>query len=300
MTQESVSSEKTIDDFEVFKKQISESINKSLPLFGDKTLLRDACEYALSTGGKRFRPSLVLMIAKALGSKGDAMFSALGIEFFHTASLVADDLPSMDDDDERRHQPSVHKKFGEGVALLVSYALIAAGYECISKNVEVIKNSGLPFADQSDHIGMLALENATYNTGLNGATGGQFLDIAPPDLSLETLKEIIHKKTSSLFEISFVFGWLFGGGDLQRLGDVKQAASHFGLAFQIADDLGDMEQDVKNERLVNIGNVFGKEEALKMFHGEHEAFLLKIKDLGIDSTELLQIAENLKSIADQA
>ncbi len=277
-----------------YQEQIGKAINDNVALFGDKSHLRDACAYALSTGGKRLRPILVLMISKALGSQSDVMFSALGIEFFHTASLVADDMPSMDDDDFRRSQPSVHKQFGEGVALLTSYALIAMGYECIAKNAAVIKKSNLPFAAQSDQLGMLALENATFNTGLSGATGGQFLDIAPPNLSENMLREIIHKKTSSLFEIAFVFGWLFGGGAVKRLNEVKQAASHFGLAFQLADDLGDMEQDIKNERLVNVANVLGKEAALKMFHAEHQAFLLKLKDLKIDSPDLLGVADQLK------
>jgi geranylgeranyl diphosphate synthase, type II len=277
-----------------YQQQIALAINEKLPLFfNSKSLLHEACAYALSTGGKRIRPCLVLMVAKALGWGADVTFGALGIEFFHTASLVADDLPSMDDDDERRNQPSVHKKFGEGAALLVTYALIAAGYECIVKNTAVIKSSKYPFSHQSDYLGMLALENATYNTGFNGATGGQFLDIAPPDLSLETLKEIIHKKTSSLFEISFVFGWLFGGGDPQLLPQVKRAASHFGLAFQIADDLGDQEQDLINERKVNMANVFGRKAAIEMFHVEICAFLESLRNLNISSSDLVLLADCL-------
>lgn len=278
-----------------YHQLIGQAIDKNLPLFGKNTKLFEACTYALSSGGKRFRPSLVLIIAEALGLQGDVMFSALGIEFFHTASLVADDMPSMDDDDERRNQPSVHKKFGESIALLVSYALISMGYECIAKNATVLQNSSLPFASSSDRIALLALENAAYNTGLQGATGGQFLDLAPPDLSITTLKEIIHKKTTSLFEISFVFGWVFGGGNLAKMDEVKQAASHFGLAFQIADDLGDREQDIKNERLVNVANVLGEEAAKHMFHVEHAAFLLKIEELGINSLSLSAIANQLKA-----
>ncbi|MFQ5729498.1 MAG: polyprenyl synthetase family protein, partial [Waddliaceae bacterium] len=254
-----------------------------------------ACEYALMVGGKRFRPCLVLMMAKALGQGADATFAALSVEFFHTASLVADDMPSMDDDEQRRGAPSVHKKFGEPEALLASYALIAAGYECIAKNAEEVKISGFPFSDQADRLCLLALENAVYSTGLKGATGGQFLDISPPDLSLTGLRDIIHKKTSSLFEISFVFGWLFGGGDPQRLALVKQAASHFGMAFQIADDLGDMEQDLKNKRLVNMANVFGEDAARQMFHEEHDRFLLRINALGVRTKELEEAVSLLKT-----
>lgn len=275
-------------------KKIEEAILNSFELLGPSSPLRTACEYSLSTGGKRVRPCIALMMSDALGKGGDSTFAALGVEFFHTASLVADDLPSMDDDDERRSLPSVHKKFGEAAALLVSYALISAGYDFIVKNSEVIERLGVEFSSTSSKRCQLALENASFNTGLFGATGGQFSDIAPPDLSVETLKAIIHQKTSSLFEIAFVYGWLFGGGELNRLDLVKEVASHYGLAFQIADDLGDMEQDVINGRKVNMANVLGKEEALAMFHEELDSFLLKIKELGVDSSGFQALAGSLR------
>ena len=94
---------------------------------GGATKLREACEYALTNGGKRFRPILLMMTAKAANGSVDVGYAALAVELFHTASLVADDLPCMDNDDMRRDKPSLHKVYGEGVALLVTYALIAAG-----------------------------------------------------------------------------------------------------------------------------------------------------------------------------
>lgn len=277
-----------------YRDLIEAACQKKIAILGPKSPLRDACAYALATGGKRVRPALVLMIADALNEGADASYAALAIEFFHTASLVADDMPSMDDDDFRRDKPSVHKQFGEGAALLVTYALIAGGYDCLRKNAEVVRQADLPFSGMSDRLCVLALENVAYNTGLNGATGGQFMDIAPADLSLPTIKEIIHKKTSSLFEISFVLGWLYGGGDPARLSEVKEAAAHFGLAFQIADDLGDMEQDVKNGRQVNTANLFGEDEARRMFQEEHAAFLLKMRRLGILSPAVLEVAAALQ------
>ena len=228
--------------FSEIQKQIDSAIIENLDLIGPKSSIRDACEYALTSGGKRIRPAIVLMISKSLGFGIDVTYAALATEFFHTASLVADDLPSMDDDDERRNKPSTHKVFGEATALLTSYALISAGYMALAKNTEIIRGLESHFKGQ-DLICSTVLENAAYNTGLHGATGGQFLDLIPPNLSLPTIKEIIHKKTISLFEISFVSGWLFGGGDLKKLSTVKQAASHFGMAFQIADDLNDRIQD---------------------------------------------------------
>lgn len=271
---------------EPYKKLVEEQLQVSLASFGPKTPLRDACEYSLRNGGKRFRPALVMMIAKALGYKVDVFQAAIGIEFFHTASLIADDLPCMDDDNERRNKPTTHKMFGESVALLATYALIAAGYQCIVKNGEALKGSAHPLAHQTDHLCVLALENATFNTGILGATGGQYLDIAPPNLSLETMRDVIHKKTVTLFEISFVFGWIFGGGDLAKLPLVKQAAAHFGMAFQIADDIDDMEQDLNNNHPLNLANQFGREAALKMFQDEIEAFQKALTSLKLDSEEL--------------
>lgn len=268
--------DKLTEVLQPYQKIIEEAIIKNIPALGPKNILRDACEYALLNGGKRFRPALVLMIARALNKDFDATQAALAVEYFHTASLVVDDLPSMDDDDVRRNQPSVHKLFGEAAALLVSYALIAAGYGAIAKNAQQIK---------SDHIGMLALENSTYNTGLFGATGGQFIDLYPPNLSLETLRDVIHKKTVSLFEISFVFGWLFGGGALEKLQLVKKAASHFGTAFQVADDLGDVDQDMANKRFVNVAVTFGKEKAAEIVQEEKLQFLNVLKELGLDSNQ---------------
>src|ERR1700733_960225 len=117
-----------------FQEQVDTVIIKNLDLIGPKSSIRDACEYALTSGGKRIRPAIVLMVNKSLGFGVDATYAALATEFFHTASLVVDDLPSMDDDDERRDRPSTHKVFGEAAALLTSYALISAGYMSLAKN----------------------------------------------------------------------------------------------------------------------------------------------------------------------
>ncbi len=219
-----------------YQELIDLGINESVVKIGPKTPLRDACEYALKSGGKRFRSAIVLMVADAIGKGANVMQAALAIEYFHTASLIADDLPCMDDDNERRGVPSLHKKFNETIALLASYALISEGYNALAKNAEIISKSGLGFSEQADRRCRLALENVSYNTSLFGVIGGQFLDIYSQDLSLDSVLEVIHQKTGSLFEISFVLGWLFGGGGLERLPQIKTLARHFGAAFQIEDD----------------------------------------------------------------
>lgn len=271
-----------------YKLKFEKSLKEYIPSLGEKSQLRDACEYALLSDGKRFRPALVYMMQEALGSKADVTKAAFAVEFFHTASLIADDLPCMDNDDERRNRPATHKVFGETTALLATYALIAAGYECLAKNAQELGPAG-------DRVCTLALENAAYNTGLLGATGGQFLDVYPPDLSVATLRDILHKKTVSLFEISFMLGWLYGGGDIGLCDKVKKAASHFGMAFQIADDFDDIEQDKKNGRQVNMALVCGEASARKMFRDEVIAFKETLKELNLSHSHLQSLIDLLEN-----
>jgi geranylgeranyl diphosphate synthase type II len=276
-------------------KSFEKRIELEVPNFGPKNPVRDACAYALLNGGKRFRPALVLMIADALGFDADVFQVALGIECFHTASLIADDLPCMDNDDERRSKPSVHRQFGEATALLATYALISAGYACLAKNAASIKQSSHPYASQSDTLCVLALENASHNTGLHGATGGQFLDLYSEDISYQVFQDAIRMKTVTLFEISFVYGWLFGGGDPARLDLVKRCAGHFGMAFQIADDIDDQEQDLANSRSINSANLYGHDQAKKMFHEEISLFYRMLAQLQLDGGNLKSLGLVLES-----
>jgi geranylgeranyl diphosphate synthase type II len=263
------------------RDKIEQEIAKSILSFGDKTKLRDACEYALTTGGKRFRPLIVILIAEALGNDLNVYESALAVEFFHTASLIADDLPCMDNDDERREKPSLHKVYGEAIALLASYALITAAFEKIHSNAMVMQDAGAPFSHFSDRACTLALESATHCAGILGATGGQFLDLFPPNQSLDTVKQVIYKKTVTLFEVSFVLGWLFGGGDVSKLEKVKRAAYHFGMAFQTADDLADMLQDEKKQREVSIARLIGKERGILFFDEEMRLLHKELQELNL-------------------
>jgi geranylgeranyl diphosphate synthase, type II len=286
--------------FVKFKEQAEKVIADSIPLLGDKSSLRNACEYALLNGGKRLRPIIVFMVAKAIDQKLDVSNAALAIEYFHTASLIADDLPCMDNDDMRRGKPSLHKVYGEAVALLASYALISAGYRCIYKNSISHNSSPEAFLSAAgEEVCMQALDNATFNTGISGATGGQFLDIYPPDQTLETLRRVIHTKTVALFELSFVLGWLFGGGHIDRLQEVKKAAWHFGMAFQIADDFGDVEQDLSRGCETNFVVVLGVEKALKVFQEEVEMLQENLKSLGLFLGGFQELVSKLANSVEQ-
>lgn len=258
--------------FFFLRDRIEQEIARSILGFGPKTKLRDACEYALLNEGKRLRPIIVMLVADALGLELNVAPAAMAIEFFHTASLIADDLPCMDNDDERRQKPALHKIYGESIALLASYTLISAAFSKIRENAEEMKKAASPYKEMGDLTCGLALEAAARCSGILGATGGQFLDLFPPKLTLETLREIIYKKTVTLFEGSFLFGWLFGGGEVSSLEKVKQAAYHLGMAFQIADDMGDIAQDQRNQRSINSVIVLGRDRAVSLFDQEMEQF----------------------------
>ena len=284
-------------DFFILRDKIEQEIAKSISFLGEKNKLRDACEYALTNGGKRFRPLIVLMIGDALGNNLNVTEAALSVEYFHTASLIVDDLPCMDNDDERRDKPSVHKVYGETIALLASYALITSAFQKIHKNSLVLLEAGEPFASFSDKACSIALECASHCSGILGATGGQFLDLFPPSYSLDVMKKLIYQKTVTLFEGSFVFGWLFGGGDVAELPDVKKCAYHFGMAFQIADDLGDIQQDERNQRDLNIARILGKTRAYASFEEEMREMQKLIKKLRLDTPSFKKMADMLQLLA---
>ncbi len=280
-----------------FQREVEAALIKKMCVFGAKTPLKDACEYALTEGGKRFRPALVLMIARALNCPHDIMDAALSVEYFHTASLLADDLPCMDDDKERRGKPATHIVYGEATALLASYALIAEGYRCLSVNAAELVRLGV---GNGHAIGILSIENVSLNTGIKGATGGQYIDLYPPKIDDSTYTETVLKKTVALFEISFVLGWLFGGGSIDKLDLVKKAAYHYGMAFQIADDFDDFKADLANERLMNAVSLFGPKEALNQFQEELKGYRVCMTALNIASNELLGIANSLEELLQSA
>ncbi|GAB4186814.1 MAG: polyprenyl synthetase family protein [Simkaniaceae bacterium] len=271
-----------------YQARFNAALQKSLFGMGEKNKLRDACEYALMSGGKRFRPIITLLIAESLGSRSDVMQAALSIEYMHTASLIIDDLPCMDDDEFRRGKPCLHKVFGETTALLASYTLVNLAYEKIYDAASLLEIKQGAMAQKAC---MTALGEASRAAGFLGATGGQFFDLFPPEKSLAMIRKVIYQKTVCLFEIAFLFGWIFGGGDFQRLDVVKNAAAHFGMAFQIADDLQDQKQDRKRSEEMNIALFLGIEKAHQEFDREMALFEEKLSVLSIDLKPFLLLKE---------
>lgn len=277
-----------------YRARIDRELSIAIEKMGEPSPLRDACAYALLNGGKRLRPMLVYWIAEALGHKRDITTAALSVEYFHTASLIADDLPCMDNDDTRRNQPSLHKVFGESVALLASYTLVAAGYGGIYET-NVLLRSQFPLeTDRINTLTMLSLEAVSRCSGLQGATHGQFLDLFPPDQTMETILKIIYRKTGTLFEIAFVLGWLFGGGAVDRIEKVKQCARHLGIVFQIADDNEDWIRDEEQVATLNSICSLGVEKIQEIANLEMQGFEQSLHSLGLWTEVFQQFCRELR------
>lgn len=256
----------------------------------ENTPLHQAVKYALSSPGKRLRPILVLMMAEALGHGFDVSPAALCVEYLHTSSLIADDLPCMDNDDMRRGRPATHRAFNEETAFLASYGLIASAYEQLAHNALLMPGRG-------DQMCRLAVENVSVNMGLSGLTGGQFQDLHPSALTEANVFETIARKTGALFETSFVLGWLFGGGDPTLLPRVKKMSQHLGLVFQMADDFDDLEQDKANGSQMNTVLLMGPDAAMARYQEELGALQQTLGTLPIDDTHLQAITQMFETVS---
>ncbi len=286
----------------VYKERFERDLAKSIERLSPKNRLRDACEYALMSGGKRLRAVLILMIADAIAEKSGVHLDvgpvALSSEYSHTASLIVDDLPCMDDESERRDKPCTHLVFGETVTLLASYALITNGFEKIHENYELMLQSPKPYCDRAAEVCANLLKITSSCSGILGATGGQFIDIFPENFGIDGIFDLIYKKTVTLFESAFTAGWLFGGGDPSLLGDVKKGAYHFGMAFQIADDIGDIEQDRKSKSATNIAIVLGTTKACALYRSKIDLALESIQSLGIASPAIISVFQMVEKMAE--
>lgn len=192
--------------------------------------LKEAMLYAVQSGGKRIRPLLTLAVGSAGTSSNEAELDlACALEMIHTYSLIHDDLPGMDDDDLRRGRPTVHKAFDEATAILAGDALLTLAFE-------VAANANL-----EAHQLVEAVKILSTASGMSGMISGQMKDIASEDvtIALEQMKEIHREKTGELLLAAVRLGNLF-------IDDVKMKeafvsyATHFGLAFQIQNDLQDV------------------------------------------------------------
>ena len=192
--------------------------------------LKEAMLYAVQSGGKRIRPLLTLAVGSAGASNNEAVLDlACALEMIHTYSLIHDDLPGMDDDDLRRGRPTLHKAFDEATAILAGDALLTLAFE-------VAANANLEAGPLVEAVKILSTAS-----GMSGMISGQMKDIASEEvtITLEQLKEIHREKTGELLLAAVHLGNLFVNDTKMKEAFVSYA-THFGLAFQIQNDLQDV------------------------------------------------------------
>ena len=210
-----------------------ESCIKTLPW--QDNVLDESMAYSLMGGGKRIRPVLMLAAAEAVGGRAeDILPAAVALEMIHTYSLIHDDLPAMDDDDYRRGRLSNHKVFGEGMAILAGDALLTYAFEILARPLPVEPMRQL-----------LVIREIAEAAGRSGMVLGQVLDLQGEGKSLElkAVEEIHRHKTGALLRVAVRAGGILGGGSDDEIAALDRYAAALGLAFQIKDDILDLEAD---------------------------------------------------------
>ena len=227
------------------------------PLDGEifrPTRLIAAMRHAALDGGKRLRPFLLVETAAVFGSaRSGALAAGAALELVHCYSLVHDDLPAMDDDDLRRGRPTVHKAFDEATAILVGDALLTLAFDVMARpDVH---------ADPSVRIALVA--ELARASGLGGMVGGQMLDLAAEGrfepkraLGESEIATLQAMKTGALIRFACRAGAILGQADTAARADIDRYGTAIGKAFQIADDLLDVEGDAKT-----LGKAAGKDAA---------------------------------------
>ncbi|RAS88673.1 polyprenyl synthetase family protein [Priestia endophytica] len=234
-----------------YKKLVEELLPTQIEALQMPSLLKESMLYSLTAGGKRIRPILLLATLEAFGKdKSLGYEAACAVEMIHTYSLVHDDLPSMDDDDLRRGKPTNHKVFGEAAAILAGDALLTYSFQIVTK------------ANLSPEIKLLVIEELARAAGAEGMVGGQMADIEGEEkkLSLKELEYIHEHKTGKLLSFGIIAGAIIAGASEDQLSHLKNFSYHLGLAFQIQDDILDIEG---NEQLLGkpVGSDTGNDKA---------------------------------------
>ena len=256
--------------------------------------IHEAMRYSLFAGGKRIRPLLCVAAAEAVHPDvRGAEDAAIALELIHTYSLIHDDLPALDNDDLRRGRPTNHKVYGEAMAILAGDSLLTFAFEVLAK---------LPDADAETRI-VLVRELAVASGTVGGMIGGQVYDIqgegqAPtPDL----LDRIHRAKTGALLKASVRMGAIYAGASVEELYALSIYGEHIGLAFQIVDDVLDVEQSSEQlgktagkdaqQQKITFPAVYGLERSKHMAEDERLAAHAALAHFGERGLRLRQIAD---------
>ncbi|MFC2314617.1 MAG: polyprenyl synthetase family protein [Selenomonas massiliensis] len=211
------------------ERALKEELDRT-PVLDDT--LRASMAYSLMAGGKRLRPVLLMAAADAVGADGTKFLPvACALEMIHTYSLIHDDLPAMDNDDLRRGKPTNHVVYGEGIAILAGDALLTLAFTVILRQKAVPAEALLRVVDEISRA-----------AGAEGMVGGQVLDLEAENrqISMEELRRVHTGKTGALFRAALRSGAILAGASGEQLSALTTYADHFGLAFQITDDILDV------------------------------------------------------------
>jgi geranylgeranyl diphosphate synthase type II len=256
--------------------------------------IHKAMRYSLFAGGKRVRPILCISAANAVS---DAPFgvedAACSLELIHTYSLIHDDLPALDNDDLRRGRPTCHKVFGEAMAILAGDALLTLAFQVLSE---------LNTVAEDRKIRMIA-ELARASGTVGGMIGGQVNDLEGEGKrpTAQLLEEIHRAKTGALLKASVRMGAIYAGADDEQLAALTGYGTHAGLAFQIVDDLLDVEQPSSvlgktagkdaEQHKITFPAVYGIGRSHEMAEEERMAALLALKPFDDRANRLREIAD---------
>ena len=253
-----------------------------------------AMRYSLFAGGKRIRPVLAIAAAAAVCDSPDAIEDAAAtLELIHTYSLIHDDLPALDNDDLRRGRPTCHKVFGEAMAILAGDALLTLAFEVLSRLARVSAEQKIRMVEE--------LARAAGTVG--GMIGGQVHDIeGERKWPNAMLLEAIHKaKTGALLRASVRIGGICGGASEAELAALSEYGEHIGLAFQIVDDVLDVEGSSEAlgktagkdeaQQKITFPAVYGLERSRDMAEEERRAAHLALRTFDERAERLRQIAD---------
>ena len=273
---------------ESYQKRINEKLEGLLP--SDRSILTDAMRYSVLNGGKRLRPILVYLVSE-LGDVDDSSIDILAgsIELVHCYSLIHDDLPSMDNDDLRRGNPTTHKKYDEATAILAGDALQPLAFELLA----TIKTQ--------DANKLAIIKSLAKACGHLGMVGGQIKDIHSGEIkNVEALDMMHSQKTGRLIQASLETSAILSGLDISEINALKVYGKKIGLAFQIQDDIIDIESppsisgkdqrsDIKQDK-ITYPSIVGLEKSKS-----------KAKDLSEEAKEILQpLTKNTDNLCDLA
>jgi geranylgeranyl diphosphate synthase type II len=250
--------------------------------------------YSLFAGGKRIRPLLAIAAAQAVSDAPVGIEScACALEMIHTYSLIHDDLPALDNDDLRRGRPTCHKVYGDAMAILAGDALLTLAFEVLAK---------MEYADASKRI-ELVRELATASGTVGGMIGGQVNDIEGegkhPTASL--LESIHRAKTGALLRASVRMGAIYAGAAANQFAALTSFGEHIGLAFQIVDDMLDVEQSSEAlgktagkdavQHKITFPAVYGIERSREMTEQERLAAHLALQPFDDRAQRLRELAD---------